>query len=128
MTRARTAKACGLGALVAGANLRVEEPGGDGDTKAGLTGASTQEPVNTIAQGRPGAPVEPVVTKLVCFFHLHTRLWVRPAPGFPCALCLSGGTAFFQNSGRSSRENERLRHRCELLSLPLNAVAIGYNY
>jgi hypothetical protein len=23
----------------------------DGDTKAGLTGASTQEPVNTIAQG-----------------------------------------------------------------------------
>ena len=26
---------------------------GDGDTKAGLTGASTQEPVNTIAQGMP---------------------------------------------------------------------------
>jgi hypothetical protein len=24
---------------------------GDGDTKAGLTGASTQEPVKTIAQG-----------------------------------------------------------------------------
>ena len=26
---------------------------GDGDTKAGLTGASAQEPVNTIAQGMP---------------------------------------------------------------------------
>jgi len=26
---------------------------GDGNTKAGLTGASTQEPVNTIAQGMP---------------------------------------------------------------------------
>jgi hypothetical protein len=26
---------------------------GDGDTKAGLTGAHTQEPVNTIAQGMP---------------------------------------------------------------------------
>ena len=57
----RTAKACGPGALAAGANpqgsrdvgLAADTPRarGDGDTKAGLTGASTQEPVNTIAQG-----------------------------------------------------------------------------
>src|SRR5882724_2723239 len=28
---------------------------------------------------------------LVCFFHLHARLRVRLAPGFPCALCGSEG-------------------------------------
>ena len=59
----RTAKACGPGALAAGAKLALlttsalgsdaPECAGDGDTKAGLTGASTQELVNTIAQGMP---------------------------------------------------------------------------
>jgi hypothetical protein len=61
--RPRTAKACRPGALVAGAKLALltRRPFGsdaprctsDGDTKAGLSGASTQEPVNTIAQGMP---------------------------------------------------------------------------
>ena len=49
----RTAKACGPGALVAGAKPVGGDSAGDGDTKAGLAGASTQEPVNTIAQGVP---------------------------------------------------------------------------
>jgi hypothetical protein len=49
----RTAKACGPGALEAGAKPVGDDSSGDGDTKAGLAGASTQEPVNTIAQGMP---------------------------------------------------------------------------
>src|SRR5215469_12096694 len=49
--RRRTAKACGPGALAAGAKPAEGDSADDGDTKAGLTGASTQEPVNTIAQG-----------------------------------------------------------------------------
>src|SRR5579864_5336501 len=32
----------------------------------------------------------PVVDLLVCFLHLHARLWVRRAPGIPCALCKFG--------------------------------------
>src|SRR6266481_510717 len=42
--------------------------------------------------GRLGFSGEPVVTTLVCFFILHARLWVRRAPGFPCALCFRGQT------------------------------------
>src|SRR5579871_3199636 len=38
---------------------------------------STKDTVKTIAQGRPGAIGEPVVTLLVCFFISHTRLRVR---------------------------------------------------
>ena len=49
----RTAKACGPGALVAGAKPMEGDSTGDGDTKAGLTEASTQELVNTISQGMP---------------------------------------------------------------------------
>ena len=51
--RKRTAKACGPGALAAGAKPVEGDSTGDGDTKAGLTEASTQEPVNTIVQGMP---------------------------------------------------------------------------
>jgi len=32
----------------------------------------------------------PVVTTLVYFLHLYTRLRVRPAPGIPCALFFEG--------------------------------------
>jgi len=42
----------------------------------------------TIVQGMPGCCGVPVVTTLVCFFVLQTRLWVRRAPGIPCALRL----------------------------------------
>jgi hypothetical protein len=37
-------------------------------------------------------------------FPSHARLRVRRAPGFPCALCLSG-TMCWQDSGESRREN-----------------------
>ena len=49
----RTAKACGPGALVAGAKPVGGDSAGDGDTKAGLAGARTIYAVNTIAQGMP---------------------------------------------------------------------------
>ena len=39
--RERTAKACGPGALVAGAKFADDESADDGDTKAGLAGART---------------------------------------------------------------------------------------
>ena len=51
--RMRTAKACGPDALVAGVKPAGRDSVGDGDTKAGLAGASTQELVNTLAQGMP---------------------------------------------------------------------------
>ena len=41
---------------------------------------------NTIVQGMPVDFGGPVVTSLVCFLHLHARLWVYRAPGIPCAL------------------------------------------
>jgi hypothetical protein len=47
----RTAKACGPGALVAGAKVAGRRPASDGDTKASLTGARTIYAVKTIAQG-----------------------------------------------------------------------------
>ena len=90
----RTAKACGPGALAAGAKPVEGDSAGDGDTTAGLAGASTQEPVNTIAQGMP-------MLRLDCsdyahvLFYLHMRLWVRPGTrhshGIPCALSVFEG-------------------------------------
>ena len=62
---------------------------GDGDNKAGLRGEHEGNR-KTIAQGMPAVGGGPVVTKLVCFSHLHTRLWVRRAPGIPCALSVWG--------------------------------------
>src|SRR5213079_2888982 len=39
----------------------------------------------------PGEAGGPVVTTLVCSFHLsHARLRVQRAPGIPCALCYRG--------------------------------------
>src|SRR5882757_7982055 len=51
-----------------------------------VTGESTKETVKTIARGMPGDSGVTVVTMLVCFFILHTRLRAQRAPGIPCAL------------------------------------------
>ena len=40
----------------------------------------------------PGAPAEPVVTTLVCFFILHARLRARLVPGIPCSPFFARGT------------------------------------
>jgi hypothetical protein len=55
-------------------------------TTSPIAGKSAKETVKTIAQGVPDRFGVPVVTTLVCFFCLHTRLRVRRAPGIPCAL------------------------------------------
>src|ERR1700692_4023477 len=51
----------------------------------------------------PGVSGGAVVTMLVCFLILHTRLRARRAPGIPCALCSqrAGG------SGKTRAENVR---------------------
>ena len=50
-------------------------------------------------------PSEPVVTTLVCFFHLHARLWVQRAPGIPCALyCQERRNSFCKTRAKSRRE------------------------
>jgi hypothetical protein len=51
------------------------------------------------------------VTTLVCFFILHTRLRVRHAPGFPCALSFEGKD-FQSNLGRiAPRDRGTLSNR-----------------
>jgi len=54
--------------------------------KRPLTGESTKETVKPLRGESRDCLAEPVVTTLVCFFHLQTRLRVQLAPGFPCAL------------------------------------------
>jgi hypothetical protein len=69
----------------------VNNPQGDGDNKArSLRGEHEISRKPSRREGRV-APVEPVVSLLVCFHFLHARLRVRPAPGFPCALCSCEG-------------------------------------
>src|SRR6201987_5565442 len=89
--RERTAKACGPGALVAGANPWGHEPRGDGDTKAGLAGARTIYAVSTIAQGMSmfRLHLRPLHS---CAFYTCTRgCGCSETPGIPCALCFSLG-------------------------------------
>src|SRR6516162_979872 len=62
------------------------------------TGESPKQPLKPLRREGRVAPVEPVVDLLVCFFQLHARLRVRPAPGFPCALCSFEGQCELQNS------------------------------
>jgi hypothetical protein len=54
----------------------------------------------------------PAVNMLVCFYHLHARLWVQRAPGIPHALAIRG-ESFTHDSGASRRGNAR----CVLTSL-----------
>jgi hypothetical protein len=61
----RTAEACGPGTPGLVLSLAGGDPRGDGDYEVTDTGESTHNAVNTIAQGRPGVPAEPVVTTRV---------------------------------------------------------------
>ena len=94
-TPMRTAKSCGPDAPTLASSFVEAMSARRADTprstkrrwqKSPVTGESVKETVKTIAQGRPGVTGEPVVTTLVCLFHLHARLRVHRAPGFPCAL------------------------------------------
>jgi hypothetical protein len=57
-----------------------------------------------IAQGMPDRFGEPVVTKLMCFFHLHMGPWVRRSTRHsPLPLLLRDNNG--HNSGEVRREN-----------------------
>src|SRR5579872_172276 len=62
-----------------------------------------------------GCPAIPAVDLLVCFFLLHMRLWVRPAPGIPVRPLISRGTKLFQQLGRESAAGRTIVRRQELL-------------
>jgi hypothetical protein len=85
---------------------------GDGGKKARFTRESAEKAVNPIVQGMPERFGEPVVTTLVCFFHLRTRLRVRRAPGIPCALSRFERDSCNDSVAILPRENDWLRH-CE---------------
>jgi hypothetical protein len=62
----------------------------DGDNKARSPGRAWNKP-STHRAGNAGDLAVPVVTMLMCFFHLHVRLRVlAQAPGIPCALSIEG--------------------------------------
>ena len=78
----RTAKSCGPGAPT----LALSERSDPLMTVARKPGSPRRARIsrNTIAQGRPVAPAEPVV--LPRAFLLHADHGCQPAPGLPCAL------------------------------------------
>ena len=101
----RTAKPCGPGAPTLALRsqrrlaraLRVmvaKEPGHQGEH-----GVSRQ----TIAQGRPGDPAEPVVPA-PCFFP-HGGRGYQSIPGLPCALSLFRGSEVLAKLGQHGRED-----------------------
>ena len=67
-------------------------------------GRARRTPLTPLRREGRVAPVEPVVDLLVCFFPLHARPRVRPASGFPCALCFRG-IMCGQNPGERRRGN-----------------------
>src|SRR5690348_13590582 len=48
----------------------------------------------------PDGQSVPVVTTLVCFFHLHTRLRLLSTPGIPCALVLRGAKCLIETRAK----------------------------
>jgi hypothetical protein len=80
-----------------------------------ITGESTKETVKTIARGMSGETDVTVVTTLVCFFTLHTRLRAHRAPGIPCSLWSFRGrfpAKLEHNLLARSRSHVLERHHC----------------
>ena len=69
-----------------GVKPRSKSCAGDGGKKGRFTGESTKQSLKPLRGESRDVSAEPVVTTLVCFFNLQTRLRVQLAPGFPCAL------------------------------------------
>jgi hypothetical protein len=88
---ARTAKSCGPDAPTLASSLRGGNSRKRRWQESPVAGEITKETVKTIARGMPGDPGVTVVTMLVCFLILHTRLRAHRAPGIPCALLFSKG-------------------------------------
>src|SRR3984885_15684019 len=108
--RTRTAKPCGPDAPTLASSrwkyssaMVANKPGHQGELEGNR---------NTIAQGRPGV-FQRTCGRLPCAFYLlHTGLWVRHAPGFPCAFSLKVAEMNFCKLGRIvSRAHMRLPSR-----------------
>src|SRR5439155_11746089 len=78
--------------------------------KRPLTGESTKQLLKPLRGESRVVPAEPVVSTLVCFSLSHTRLRVRQAPGFPCALSYLERDNELAKSGQfMSRQRGRAR-------------------
>ena len=103
----RTAKSCVVLAPRRWSQVGGSNSAGDGGKRARSPG-STFIGVKTIARGMPGDPGVTVVTNITrVLFILHARLWVRRAPGLPCALCSYEGDVW-QDSGRIRAARRRV--------------------
>ena len=80
-------------------------PRDDGDNQARSPERARRKPLKPFAQGMPDRFGVPVVTMLVCFLDLRTRLWVQRAPGIPCALCFGAGHGDAKTRARMRRGN-----------------------
>jgi len=86
----------------------------DGGKKARSPGRS-RITRNTIAQGMPDDPAEPVEPSP--WFFLARGPWVRPSPGIPCALSLCEGEIYANNSGAiAPREGEFMLYQVVIAS------------
>ena len=81
---------------------------GDGDKKARSPGRARRKPLKPLRRECRVNLAGPAVTMLVCFFISHARLWVRLAPGIPCALCFRGAMA----DARPGRESVAGMRNC----------------
>ncbi len=104
MARKRTAKACGPDAsrpVSSFAELSARRR----CQQSLIAGESTYSLLKPLRGECRVFSAESVVTTLVCFFILRTRLRAQQAPGIPCALCYQRVRRFQQTSGGARREN-----------------------
>jgi hypothetical protein len=101
----RTAKPCGPGAPRLASSLQVTSLQATEAIKPGLRGEHgiSRKPSRRECRRKRLTCGD----LLVCFFHSHTRLRVRLAPGIPCALIISGG--FDASLGRDCAAGMRRR-------------------
>jgi hypothetical protein len=97
----------------AGAKFAGGDPQATVTNKVMDTGEITKQPSNPLRR-ECRCSASPVVTALMCFSHSHMGLWVRPAPGIPCALFLIFRGQADASLGRTRRGNAKVcpRH-CE---------------
>jgi hypothetical protein len=117
----RTAKSCGpdIPTLISSWRRLLRQSRRRRWQESPVTGESAKETVKTIAQGRPGATGEPVVTMLVWFLFFHARLRVRfKHPAFPAPSIFEG-----RDFGSPGRNSVAGRRRPVLLSCPASSGA-----
>jgi hypothetical protein len=85
---------------------------GDGGKKARSPGRARNKLLKPLRAGMPGDPGATVVTTLVCFLPLRTRLRVQRAPGIPHALIGAQGFSCNNSGARASRDRECMFDEC----------------